>query len=468
LLAALVVVVVLAGLAAALFTTTLSQQNEAGAIGREMKALYLAEAGVSECFSRLVASRARREPPPTRVGSVDQPLQLRGGEFWCDLAANADGTFTVTSSSRSGGGSAAVRAIIAPEPPGVFEHAIFAGNRSGDPGYTLRLSGDGAQADQVQGNVYSGGDILIEGDADVIGDVVATGSIQGIGGDEGERRPLPDIAGMGYETNHDVNIAALFSGATWESDDLGGFAWQLPESSPGHIFRKNPDDRTTETGGTVKDDYFLEDPYMPNMDWAAAGGAALEGHTITLSGAPGRPGPNGNDLVYFIDGNLWVHNKPFRHLRFQTPEGVRVTFIVKGNIYFSDDVYMGDHSRDGVAFIAINDSEVEESGNIYLGDPRYGTLEHMEAFLYAENDFYDNNLDEAGSATVTILGNMTAGNRVAIERDFVGAGGTEHSKLTVQFDDRISTGNLVLPGLPRNEDSTGCFRVVMWERVPSE
>ena len=45
--------------------------------------------------------------------------------------------------------------------------------------------------------------------------------------------------------------------------------------------------------------------------------------------------------------------------------------------------------------------------------------------MYAENNFYDNNLDASGSAQVTVHGNMTAGNQVLINRDY----GTQHSKL---------------------------------------
>ena len=35
----------------------------------------------------------------------------------------------------------------------------------------------------------------------------------------------------------------------------------MKEESAAHIFRKNPSDRATDTVGTPKDDYFLEDPY---------------------------------------------------------------------------------------------------------------------------------------------------------------------------------------------------------------
>ena len=322
--------------------------------------------------------------------------------------------------------------------------------------------------DSIVGDVYSAGDVVLSGDAGVAGGVLAGGSITGTLGSEGVRRPLPDIAGMDYATNHDFDVASMFASAAWTADPLGGSAWQLPEDSPAHIFRKNPDDRPEETSGTVKDDFFLEDPYMPVQDFTV-GATGMSGHTISLSGAMGRPGPSGTDKVYYVDGNLWVHNQPFGGLRFMNtdPEGARVTFVVKGNIYFSDDIYMEDSAKDGVAFIAIADEAVEDSGNIYMGDPRFGTINHMEAYLYAENDFYDNNLDATGSSVVTLVGNMTAGNHVAIDRDYVQSNGdVAHSKLTVEFDPRLSNGDVELPGIPGVVGAQGLgFEVVFWREI---
>jgi hypothetical protein len=125
-----------------------------------------------------------------------------------------------------------------------------------------------------------------------------------------------------------------------------------------------------------------------------------------------------------------------------------VTFVAKGNIYFSDNVFYKNTAEDGVAFIAMKDSAVADSGNIYFGDPIYGTLEQMHAFMYAENNFVDKNLNSTGSAKVAVYGNMTAGNKVDIQRDY----GNQHSKLTVNYDGRISSGDLKMPGLPGSGD----------------
>jgi hypothetical protein len=111
--------------------------------------------------------------------------------------------------------------------------------------------------------------------------------------------------------------------------------------------------------------------------------------------------------------------------------------------------------------IAMKDPHVPDSGNIYFGDPSFGTLEYMDAFMYAENNFYDNNLSASGSATVTVHGNMTAGNQVSINRDY----GNQHSKLTVNFDSRIYNQTLTLPGLPGATNGSGAYSLVSWREV---
>ena len=141
---------------------------------------------------------------------------------------------------------------------------------------------------------------------------------------------------------------------------------------------------------------------------------------------------------------------------------IHLTFVVKGNIYISDNIFYNQANQDGLAMIAMKDPSVTDSGNIYFGDPTFGTLEYMDAFMYAENNFYDNNLSASGSATVTVHGNMTAGNQVLINRDY----GTQHSKLTVNFDSRIWDGTLQLPGLPTASGSGSAWSVASWRESP--
>ena len=140
-----------------------------------------------------------------------------------------------------------------------------------------------------------------------------------------------------------------------------------------------------------------------------------------------------------------------------------MTFIVKGNVYISDNLFVHGGEDSGVAIIAMKDAAVADSGNIFFGDPVFGTLQQMNAFLYAENNFYDNNLDSVGSAMVEVNGMMSAGNHVNINRTWSNG---QHSKLTVQFDDRIKNGALDLPGLPTSSASgSAAYLVVAWREI---
>jgi hypothetical protein len=94
----------------------------------------------------------------------------------------------------------------------------------------------------------------------------------------------------------------------------------------------------------------------------------------------------------------------------------------------------------------------------------------MYAYLYAKNNFLDTNLSATGSAVVELYGNMTAGNQVRINRDYTttvkGKTVIQHSKLLVDFDERISTGSLSMPGLPKNTGvESNEFTVLSWREV---
>jgi hypothetical protein len=448
---------------AAMMAVSGSSQNEGKTSVEKMKALYVAEAGLSEAI--LDVNRNTIDPwkdTGSTSWGANGAASFSGGIHWGTMVLNADGSVTITSAGASQGQQRAVEAVIVAPAGGIFSNALFAGNSDDDPNYDLDFGGLGGQADEINGDVYSGGNVVVGGDADVNGTARAKGSITGTGGETGVYQPIPDIAGMKYSINHDFDVAAMFGSASYQSNGLGGSAYQLPESSPAHIFRKNPSDRATDTSGTPKDDYFLEDPYESVNTSSTIN--VSNATRISLSGMGGKPGVSGNDAVYYIDGNLWVHNKRiFSFAMYNSgSEDIRVTFVVSGNIYFSDNILYQDPDDDGVAFIAIKDENEPDSGNIYFGDPVFGTLEQMDAYMYAENNFYDTNLSASGSAQVTVNGNMTAGNKVLIDRDYSG----QHSKLTVNYDERVATGDLSLPGLPTSSGSAGTWSVVSWREVP--
>jgi hypothetical protein len=458
---AIVAVVVLVGLCGAMLMIATRTADERVATVDRHQALAAAHAGIGHAMVALTEDDDVRQ-----VGTPDEPVAFGGGSYWATITPEGNaGAFTVASFATVRGETEAVEALLDGASLDIYDHALFAGNSSGDPRYSMRLGGSGTQADLINGDVYSGGGVIVSGDATVTGTIRADGTIVGASGETDVIQPIPDIAAMDYPRTADFKVAALFAGAAYKSDDAGGKAWQLPESSPAHIFRKNPSDRASDNDSTRKDDYYLEDPYEPvNSDGGSNGSNP---YPITLSGVSGEPGINGNKKVYYIDGNLWIHNKNTFSFEIQhdLAAGVQVTFVAKGNIYFSDNVFYDDVEKDGIAFIAMKDSAEADSGNIYFGDPLFGTLEQMHAFMYAENNFVDKNLSATGSAQVAVYGNMTAGNKVDIQRDFDG----QHSKLTVNYDGRISSGDLKMPGLPRTPDADdGDLRLTAWRRIPEQ
>lgn len=357
------------------------------------------------------------------------------------------------------------------------------------------------QADRINGNIYSGEGVNIVDDAEVRGNVVACGSVNGNTADPatyqihdddlGNAIPPPDLQAMKYHLpnthpecppggGHDYNVAAeLAAAGTSGSWTNNGTAQKqiLNPNHPCHIFRLNPSDRagsanTPKSGylATSRDDYFLEDP-------------TVSGNTInTIDGQPCAAtyrvnmAPGSDNKVFYIYGNLWIHNLRAYDMaiRDANGNGAKMTLVVCGNVYISDNIrYKVNDPTAAVAIIAISDGEsytdvngngiydagepilrddgdgvyegpAEGQGNIYFGDAVFGTLEQMDSFLYAENNFYDTNLDASGSKKVILNGNMTAGNLVSINRDY----GTQHSQLIVNFDNRIANGTLPLTGLP--------------------
>lgn len=461
LVAATVAISALAGLSVSLLMVTRSAAEEQETSLESARALYAAQAAVGVAVVELRAAMEASQAPPQSVGSEQQPLALAGGEAFASIEAEADGSFTISAFGSSGATRRALEVTLAPSGGGAFSRALFAGNSSEDPNYVMELGGVGIQADQIHGDVYSAGDLLVQGDAQVYGEALATGTITGSPGTQGVTLPMPDLSVMDYENNHTFNVNDLFSAAFWRWDDAGGSAWQVREDNPAHIFRKNPSDRNSTNNATVKDDYYLEDPYEPVRRDPAQDGS--DPYPISLTGVNGKPGPNGTDAVYFIDGNLWIHNKPSYSFQFVSGAGedVRVTFVVKGNITFSDNIFYEDSDTDGLVFIALEDPDVADSGNIYFGDPVGGTLEYMDAFMYAENDFVDTNMSATGSLQVEVNGTMSAGNHVAIERDH----GDQHSRLTVTADMRLEEGTLQMPGVPPSLTGSATYSVSTWREI---
>ena len=68
---------------------------------------------------------------------------------------------------------------------------------------------------------------------------------------------------------------------------------------------------------------------------------------------------------------------------------------------------------------------------------------------------------------VLLKGTMSAGNHVSIERDYTANGTTQHSRLELQFDARLSTGAVSLPGIPILLNGVA-FRLAYWREVTTQ
>jgi hypothetical protein len=463
---AAVALLVIGSLAGVLISLSYRHSGEIRGSVATNRALLAAQAGANEALAQFTGEELA-------LGSAEEPRDCSGASWWAEVEDVGDGNFVVRSHGLFERSERVIEVELQALEGGPFFHGVFAGNSSGDPSYVLKFNGTGGQKDEIDGSVYSGGDLLVSEDAQVSGALQAAGTVTGGDLDQqsaGKKEAIPDLAGMHYEATAGVQVADEFAASTYLLDDLGGSAWQLPEENPAHIFRKNPSDRLDGSSATAKDDYYLEDPYEAiGVDRAWDGSDATR---LTLSGTNGEPGANSNHQVFFIDGNLWLHNKKTYSFKFGSggDAGLGVTFVVKGNIYFADNLFYDDDNRDGVAFIALKDEDVADSGNIYFGDPTFGTLREMPAFMYAENNFYDTNLNTSSSSIVELVGNMTAGNQVLIQRDYTRTSWrgttTTHTKLKVAFDDRIANGELDLPGIPGVGASGGdALTIVSWREV---
>lgn len=469
LISTVLVVAILAGMTSAFLAIGVSGNREVMGVRDDARALYLAEAGIQEALTdirmKVEANQGGKANYPNLnltagIATKGTPKTLKSGSYWASVTDQGDDIYTLEATGTSGSGTRALRVAVRIGSSGAFDNALFAGNISNDPNYTMKLGGSGSQADVIIGDIYSGGALSVSGDASFSGTTSVNSWISGAAGTTGITQDIPDVFAMGYETNHDIDVASEFTGGsqTYLYDAAGGKAWQLPEDNPAHIFRKNPSDRSSLTSATVKDDFFLEDPYEPvNRDSNQDGS---DPYPITLTGTAGDPGVDSSNYVFSVDGNFWVNNSPTFSFRFnhEADEAVRVTFVVKGNVYFSDNLFYQDQDTDAIAFIAINDPDVADSGNIYFGDRNGGTLSYMSAFMYAENDFVDYNLSASGSKQVEVFGAMSAGNHVNIERDYAG----HHSRLTVDFDDRLKNGLIELPGMPKQISSSTGVSVIGW------
>jgi hypothetical protein len=196
-----------------------------------------------------------------------------------------------------------------------------------------------------------------------------------------------------------VDVNERFSRATREVVSPRGHI--LPWVDAAHIFRLDPLDRREEIASTPGPDFFLED-YTQAVDCGTS--------ELTLSPSVEScwgGGERGNDRVFVIEGDLWVHSHHALSIRWPG-RNARATFVVYGDVHFQDDFLAEADSR--IAFLALKD-ERGQGGTVHIGDPGYRTLDRIDAWLYAEGDVVASDL--GGAAVVN--GGISTGGRLVVE-----------------------------------------------------
>lgn len=448
------------------------------------KAFYLAEAGVHQFAAGLGDG----------VGESIEETTLGDGSYRVDYYSDVDPPYAVATGTVRGQEKKikVIASFLAPP----YECGVYAANYSGNE-WVLILRGEGdpiptgphgeaGGKDTINGNIFVNGDVVMYEESCVNpgpapntygleGDVNATGLVNlfdsaSVSGDitEGaELQDAPDLVGMNYAISHTHNVAQIFE----EEDIDSGY---LPT---GHelrdIFQINPPDRGAECDSTTGDDFFLEPSSI-----TYSGGTYKDAKT---------PLNMGSDRIYYVDGDVWVHSQSSYGFKL---EG-KATVVSTGDIHISDNLlYKDSNSLLGLVALGKYDEYGERvsGGNVYFGDPRYGTTYVVSGFMFAANDFLYST-DSVTSRAVEpdsgfiINGNLAALNTVSIERDWYTKGSgwsrenrparynsetgqwvdseTEevltstqistlrHYQMVINYDERVRSRSTQPPGLPK-------------------
>jgi hypothetical protein len=449
------------------------------------EAFYFAEAGLAKLSETLQKPLA---------GNLNEVLEgsIEQGNYHVEIDTNQTPCYAI-STGTSGVVLKKIR-VQANFLGAPFEDAIFAMDKSGgDWAFSLRgtgnpvASGSGEKGgkDIVNGNIFVDGDAFLyeessvnaapapntwtlNGDVDATGNISVLGSshVSGATNPNADEPPPVDVTAMDYAAINTHNVSQIFQSA-------GVDAGKLPKDNPlRDVFVKNPPNMGSECSSTIGDDYFLEPVVV------TGGGTQKEATT---------PLHLGNDRIYYVDGDVWVHN--------QTTYGFnvdgKVTIVATGSIHICDNIAYADaNSVLGLIALGKYDSlgQLVSGGNIYFGDPRYGTMYTVSALMFAANNFYYN-ADAVSRASAepttgfTVNGCFAAMNQVVVERDWYtqGSGKTataraahynpatgqwvdaltgtalistelgtmRHYQMIVNYDDRVRSPETQPPGLPR-------------------
>jgi len=466
----------------------------------ETKAFYLAEAGLHLFTTRLY----------NKNFADISDTALAEGKYNVELHNDEDPPYIISTGTVANAVKRIKVEVSFLSTP--YECGVYAGNSDGQQWmFSLRGQGDpqpiwgGGETggkDVVNGNVFVDGDVSLYEESSVnpspmpnpyqyAGDVSTTGtasildsaSVSGAVSEGADSRDHPSLVDMNYSVNNTHNVSRVFA-------DEGISTGHLPS---GHELRdvvvKNPGDRAGECAGTAGDDYFLE-PVTASNNGADQKDAKTPLHL-------------GDNRIYYIDGDVWVHSK----YTYGFLVDGKVTIIATGDIHISDNIkYADSDSLLGLVALGQYDStgQLVSGGNIYFGDPQYGTMYTVSGLMFAADSFLYNTNSVTGGAEepqtgFSVYGNLNALNQVSVLRDWydpegsgearpayldptVGEGkwkdmntgtaltGSEidslrHYQMKITYDDRVRTQDTQPPGLPRGQ-GTIFGGLKHWQEVP--
>ena len=448
------------------------------------RAFYLAEAGLAKLAENLQTPVTLDEIDSTLEGSTEQ------GNFSVVLDTNSNPCYAI-STGTSGTVQKRVRVQVTflASP---FENAVYAMNAMGGYwAFQLRGTGipDGSERggkDIISGNIVVDGDVFmyeesrvnpapapnrwnLQGDAGATGNISVLGSavISGARNPNAEKPDPINVAAMDYANNNTHKVAQIFQAA-------GVSSGYLPSGNElRNVFVKNPSDRSAECSTTTGDDYFLEPATV------TGGGTQKDAPT---------PLNVGTDRIYYVDGDVWIHNK----VTYGFNVTGKVTIVATGNIHICDNTKYADTSRDMLGLVALGKYDTSgnriSGGDIFFGDPRYGTMYTISGMMFAANDFlYNSDPVSRQSAEpttgFTVNGSFAATNRVTVQRDWYTTvisgvntpkpakynpttgqwldlntgtvltstqiGTLRHYQMIVNYDERVRSPETCPPGLPR-------------------
>ncbi|MBC8470595.1 MAG: hypothetical protein H8D56_14080 [Planctomycetes bacterium] len=464
------------------------------------RAFYAAEAGIAELSTKLYNNKFE-DITDTVLGEANYKV---------DLDFDVNPPFAVS----TGTAGLEVKKIKVEltflAPP--YEHAVYAGNLSGNKwDFSLRGTGnpkvlgmsgkESGGKDIVNGNIFVNGDASLYEESNVNpspqgnykGDIDSTGkakvldsaTVSGTVTEGAPGKAQPDLVDMNYAVNNTHNVSKIFA-------DAGVDSGYLPSDNELYdVMVKNPSNRSSECTTTTGDDYFLEPSSVNNF------GAQYKDARTPLD--------LGENRIYYVDGDLWVHSPSTYGF---LVDG-QVTIVVTGDIHISDNLKYAD-SESLLGLVALGEydgsGQLISGGNIYFGDPRFGTMSTASAFMFAADSFLYNtdaiSRDTAEPTSgISIYGNLNALNQVSIQRDWYkpnDAGGTRaayfdptrlpdgkwvdletgnllstveinsisHYQMAITYDDRILNPETQPPGLPRATEGFIFGGLRGWEELP--